>query len=148
MGDVMTRQQAVAAVLDLYGRIDELNGALEDMAGRLADAGRRTDDGRPDDGGLSGRAAKVLPVLLWEKVAGYGLSVRIVSGDEGPVKTETFDAWLGHVLVRDYLPDGLSFSDVASVCRDYATPIYERNRAKAVADAIAERDEKDGGEDE
>ena len=148
MGDVMTRQQAVAAVLDLYGWIDELSGALEDMAGRLVDAERKTDDGRPDDGGLSDRAAKVLPVLLWEKVARYGLSVRVTVCDDGSLSVERFDAWLGHVLVRDYLPDGISVNDAVEIMRDHALTIYDKQRTEAIADARAERDGKDGGKDE
>ena len=54
----MTRSQAVSMVLDLYDRIDDLNGAREDMRVRLSHATRATADGtNPDDGGLSERAA-------------------------------------------------------------------------------------------
>ena len=148
MDDVMTRQQAVAAVLDLYGRIDELNGALEDMAGRLVDAERKTDGGRPDDGGLSDRAAQVLPVLLWEKVARYGQTVRVTVCDDGSVSVERFDAWLARRIDRDYLPDGISVNDAMEIMRDHALPIYDELRTEAIADARAERDGKDGGEDE
>lgn len=148
MSNVMTRQQAVAAVLDLYGRIDELNDALEDMAEKLIEAERKTDDGRPDDGGLSDRAAKVLPVMLWKKVSGCAPSVTVTSSDDGTISTETFDAWIKRAIYRDYIPDGLSCDDVARICKHHATQTYERERDEAIADARAKRDEKDGGEDE
>ena len=149
MGDVMTRQQAVAAVLDLYDRIDELNGALEDMGVRLGDAERATADGtKPSDGGLSERAAKVLPVLLWDKVARYGQTVRVTVCDDGSLSVERFDAWLARRIDRDYLPDGISVNDAMEIMRDHALPIYDKQRTEAIADARAERDGKGGGEDD
>jgi len=149
MSDVMTRKQAVSMVLDLYGRIDELNGALEDMGVRLGDAERATADGtKPSDGGLSERAAEVLPALLWEKVARYGQTVRVTACDDGSLSVERFDAWLTRRIDRDYLPDGISVNDAVEIMRDYALPIYDKRRTEAIADARAERDGKGGGEDD
>lgn len=149
MDNVMTRKQAVSMVLDLYGRIDELNGALDDMSGRLSDATRATADGtKPDDGGLSERAAEVLPALLWEKVARYGQTVRVTACDDGSLSVERFDAWLTRRIDRDYLPDVISVNDAVEIMRDYALPIYDKQRTEAIADARAERDGKDGDEDE
>ena len=149
MSDIMTRKQAVSMVLDLYGRIDELNGALEDMGVRLGDAERATADGtKPGDGGLSERAAEVLPALLWEKVARYGQTVRVTACEDGSLSVERFDAWLARRIGRDYLPDGISVNDAVEIMRDYALPIYDKRRAEAIADARAERDGKGGGEDE
>lgn len=149
MSNVMTRQQAVAAVLDLYGRIDELNDALEDMSGRLSDATRATADGiKPDDGGLSERAAKALPALLWDKVARYSQGVRVTARDDGSVSAERFEEWLARNVYRDYLPGGLSANDAVEIMHDYALPIYDKRRTEAIADARAKHDGKDGGEDE
>ena len=149
MSDVMTRKQAVSMVLDLYDRIDELNGALEDMGGRLGDAERATADGtKPSDGGLSERAAEVLPALLWDKVARYGQTVRVTACDDGSMSAERFDAWLARRIYRDYLPDGISANDAVEIMRDYALPIYDKRRTEAIADARAKLDEDGGGEDD
>lgn len=150
MDNVMTRKQAVSMVLDLYDRIDELNGALEDMRGRLSDATRATADGctNPSDGGLSERAAEVLPALLWDKVARYGQTIRVTACDDGSLSVERFDAWLTRRIDRDYLPDGISVNDAVEIMRDYALPIYDKRRTEAIADARAERDGNGGGEDE
>lgn len=150
MNDIMTRKQAVSMVLDLYDRIDELNGALEDMSGRLSDATRATADGgtNPSDGGLSERAAEVLPALLWEKVARYGQTVRVTARDDGSVSAERFEAWLARNVDRDSLPDGLSANDAVEIVHDYALPIYDKRRTEAIADARRERDGKGGGTDE
>lgn len=148
MDNVMTRKQAVSMVLDLYDRIDELNGALEDMSGRLSDATRATADGtKPNDGGLSERAAKALPALLWDKTARYNQGVRVTARDDGSVSVERFEAWLARNVYRDYLPDGLSANDAVEIVRDYAIPIYDKRRTEAIADARARRDEEGGGED-
>ena len=148
MDDVMTRKQAVSMVLDLYDRIDELNDALEDMSGRLSDATRATADGtKPNDGGLSERAAKALPALLWDKTARYSQGVRVTARDDGSVSVERFEAWLAR-NVRDYLPDGLSANDAVEIVRDYALPIYDKRRTEAIADVRKERDGKGGGEDD
>lgn len=149
MSDIMTRKQAVSMVLDLYGRIDELSGALDDMSGRLSDATRATADGiKPDDGGLSERAAKVLPALLWDKAARYNQAVRVTARDDGSVSVERFDGWLARNVDRDYLPDGLSANDAVEIMRDYALPVYDKRRTEAIATARKERDGKDGGEDD
>ena len=150
MDEIMTRKQAVSMVLDLYDRIDELSEALEDMSGRLSDATRATADGgtKPDDGGLSERAAEVLPALLWDKVARYNQGVRVTARDDGSVSAERFEAWLARNVERDYLPDGLSANDTMEIVRDYALPIYDKRRTEAIADARKERDEEDGGEDD
>ena len=149
MEAIMNRQKAVSMVLDLYDRIDELDAALEDMSGRLSDATRATADGtRPDDGGLSERAAKVLPALLWDKVACYVQSVRVTACDDGSLSVERFEAWLARRIDRDDLPDGLSVNDAVEIMRDYALPIYDKRRTEAIADARKERDGKGGGEDE
>ena len=149
MDDVMTRKQAVSMVLDLYDRIDELNGALEDMSGRLSDATMATADGtKPNDGGLSERAAKALPALLWDKTARYSQGVRVTARDDGSVSVERFEAWLARNVNRDYLPDGLSANDAVEIVRDYALPIYDKRRTEAIADARKEHDGKGGGEDE
>ena len=149
MDNVMTRKQAVSMVLDLYDRIDELSGALEDMSGRLSDATRATADGtKPDDGGLSERAAKVLPELLWEKAARYNPAVRVTARDDGSVSVARFEAWLARHVVRDPRPDGRSANDAVEIVRDYALPIYDKRRTEAIADARKERDGKGGGEDD
>ena len=145
----MTRNQAVSMVLDLYDRIDELNGALEDMSVRLSDATMATADGtNPDDGGLSERAAKALPALLWDKVARYSQNVRVTARDDGSMSVERFDAWLTRNICRDYIPDGISANDAVEIMRDYALPIYDKRRTEAIADARAKRDEEGGGDDE
>ena len=147
--DIMTRNQAVSMVLDLYDRIDELNVALEDMSVRLSDATRATADGtNPDDGGLSERAAKALPALLWDKVARYSQNVRVTARDDGSMSVERFDAWLTRNICRDYIPDGISANDAVEIMRDYALPIYDKRRTEAIADARAKRDEEGGGDDE
>ena len=139
----------MSMVLDLYDRIDELNGALEDMSVRLSDATRATADGtNPDDGGLSERAAKALPALLWDKVARYSQNVRVMARDDGSMSVERFDAWLTRNICRDYIPDGISANDAVEIMRDYALPIYDKRRTEAIADARAKRDEEGGGDDE
>lgn len=148
METVMTRQKAVSEVLALYDRIDELNGALDDMAGRLAEAERNAAGERPDDGGLSERVAKVLPALLWEKVCTYGRSVRVMDNDDGTFRAEDFGAWLSHSMSKDYVPDGLSFNDAKEILHDYAMTVYRENRESALAAARARRDAEGGGEDE
>lgn len=123
----MTMQQAVAAVLDLYGRIDELDATLDDMAKRLA---------------------KVLPALLWEKVTPYGKSVRVMDNDDGTFRVEDFGAWLSHSISKDYVPDGLSLNDAKEILHDYAMTVYRENRESALAAARARHDAEGGGEDE
>lgn len=144
----MTRKQAVAAVLDIYGRIDELDAALDDMAGRLAEAERNGAEGHPGDGGLSERVAKVLPALLWEKVTPYGRSVRVMDDDDGTFRVEDFGAWLSHSISKDYVPDGLSLNDAKEILHDYAMTVYRENRESALAAARARHDAEGGGEDE
>lgn len=149
MEATINRQKAVAMVLDLYDRIDELDAALEDMSGRLSDATRATADGtRPDDGGLSERAAKVLPALLWEKVSCYVQTVSVTACDDGSLSVERFEAWLARRIDRDCLPDGISVNDAVEIMRDYTLPIYDERRTEAIAYARKERDGKGGGEDE
>ena len=127
VSNVMTMQQAVAAVLDLYGRIDELDATLDDMAKRLA---------------------KVLPALLWEKVTPYGKSVRVMDNDDGTFRVEDFGAWLSHSISKDYVPDGLSLNDAKEILHDYAMTVYRENRESALAAARARHDAEGGGEDE
>lgn len=148
METVMNRQKAVSEVLALYDRIDELNGALDDMAGRLAEAERNAAGERPDDDGLSERAAKVLPALLWDKVARYGRSVRVMDNDDGTFRVEDFGAWLSHSISNDYVPDCLSLNDAKEILHDYAMTVYRENRESALADARARHDAEGGGEDE
>lgn len=148
MDNVMTRQQAVSMVLDLYGRIDELDAALDDMAGRLADAERNAAGEHPGDGGLSERVAKVLPALLWDKACPYGRGVRVMDNDDGTFQVEDFGAWLSHSISKDYVPDGLSLDDAKKILHDYAMTVYRENRESALADARARHDAEGGGEDE
>lgn len=148
METVMNRQKAVAEVLALYDRIDELNGALDDMSGRLAEAERNSADGHPGDGGLSERAMKMLPALLWEKVSPYGRSVRVMDNDDGTFKADDFGQWLSRAIDRDRVPDGLSLDDAKEIIRDYAATVYKQSRESALADARARHDAEGGGEDE
>lgn len=148
MEAIMNRQKAVSEVLALYDRIDELNGALDDMAGRLAEAERNAAGEHPGDGGLSERVAKVLPALLWDKAAPYRNGVSVTDNNDGTYKVEDFATWISYVIDRDRIPDCLSLNDAKEILHDYAMTVYRENRESALADARARHDAEGGGEDE